>query len=108
LRNEVTATNAGEAPMPIGFVIHPWFRAPFQPSGSRAALELEAPVSHIWELDERLIPTGRQLPAAPGRDLSRRIRLEAQFFDDVYAGLNDRLDPDGWSEAVLADPGAGV
>ncbi len=36
LANEFTATNVGDAPMPMGFGVHPWFPAPLSTKGAVA------------------------------------------------------------------------
>lgn len=104
LVNEFKATNVGDAPMPMGFGVHPWFRAPLSKKGSRGACRVKAPVSGVWRLDDRLLPTGDIVPPKPERDLARGVPLADEEYDDVYSGLNRN----GPSEAVYTDPGTGV
>lgn len=111
IHNETVVENVGKDRMPMGFGLHPWFPAPLetgevQDPQARSRLRLEAPVSRIWELKD-LIPTGTVKPAEPGRDLSVGIVLGDQEFDDVYAGLNEGLDPEEMSESTYTDPAAG-
>lgn len=105
LANEFTATNVGNAPMPMGFGVHPWFPAPLSDKGSRKDCIVKVPVSDVWKVDEqRLLPTGELVAPPPERDLARGVPLGDQQYDDFYTGLNRH----GRSEAVYADPGTGV
>lgn len=105
LKNEFTATNIGDSPMPMGFGVHPWFPAPLSSKGNRADCRVKAPVSGVWRLDpQRLLPTGEIDQPEAARDLSQDVPLAQQEYDDVYAGLNQN----GSSEVVLTDPGTGV
>lgn len=103
LENEVKATNTGDGPMPMGYGVHPWFKAPFTAWGSRQECRLLAPADKLWELDD-LIPTGRIVKPAPERDLTRGPKLGGQEYDDVYAGLTGG----GPSHSMMADPGTGI
>lgn len=104
LKNEFTARNVGDRPMPMGFGVHPWFYAPLSGKGSRGACRVKAPVSGVWRLDERLLPTGEIDRPTAARDLSQDVPLAGEEYDDVYTGLNQG----GPSEVVLTDPGTGV
>lgn len=104
LVNQLTAKNTGDQPMPMGFGVHPWFPAPLSPKGRRSDCRVKAPVSGVWRLDERLLPTGEIVPPAPARDLAKDVPLAQEEYDDVYTGLNRH----GPSEVVYTDPGTGV
>ncbi|MBO2521272.1 MAG: hypothetical protein CW345_05655 [Firmicutes bacterium] len=104
LANEMTAKNTGSGPMPMGYGLHPWFPLPLSPKGRRSQCRVKAPVTGVWELDARLLPTGEIRQPAPARDLSRDVPLADEEYDDVYTGLNQH----GPSEVVYADPGTGV
>lgn len=104
LSNELTAKNTGSEPMPMGFGVHPWFPAPLSAKGRRSECRVKAPVSGVWELDDRLLPTGQIKEPLPARDLSKNVPLASEEYDDVYTGLNQH----GPSEVVLTDPGTGV
>lgn len=104
LKNEFKAVNVGDRPMPMGFGVHPWFPAPFSDKGSRAACRVKAPVSGVWRLDERLMPTGEIDRPAAARDLAQDVPLAQEAYDDVYTGLNQG----GPSEVVCTDPDTGV
>ena len=66
----------GEAPVPVSFGFHPYFRLP---GLDRAAWEVEVPVHERLVLDERMLPTGgREATAVEGG------RLGSRTFDDSY------------------------
>ena len=97
------ATNLGDRAMPIGFGLHPWFGAPFGPSGTRGACEVRVPAGRFWELRD-WIPTGRILPVARPRDLRDWTALGSSELDDVFTDLAG----DGECfTAELRDPSAG-
>ena len=47
-------TNAGQAPMPAGIGLHPWFPAPLG--------RLAADAQTVWQIDERKLFTGKSAP----------------------------------------------
>ena len=71
-----TVSAAHEAPVPIAFGYHPYFRLP---RVARAEWEVEVPVAERMLLDHRLLPTGEREPVevAPGA-------LGDRTFDDEY------------------------
>jgi aldose 1-epimerase len=103
LQMTADAANLGDAPMPMGFGLHPWFSVPFTASGSRAVHELKVPADELWELESQL-PTGAIQPVAAGFDARTWRPLDDTMLDDVYTGLE--LDS-GWFAAELRDPTTG-
>jgi aldose 1-epimerase len=84
LRLHAALENVGAGPMPFGIGAHPYFHAPLDPNGARAAIEVESDVDRHWQLDARLLPTG-ELAAPSGRlDLRRPITLGSDNLDDAY------------------------
>jgi aldose 1-epimerase len=98
------AANLGTTPVPMGFGIHPWFDVPFGPCGTRELMEIRAPASGFWELDETLCTTGPIRPVADGFDAGRWRPIGDRFIDDVYTGLSLE---DGWFSAEVRDPSSG-
>ena len=98
------AENIGTDPMPMGFGIHPWFDLPFGSNSSRAEMEIRAPASGFWELDETLCTTGPVRPISDGIDLRDWSPIRERFTDDVYTGLTLK---DGWFTAEIRDPANG-
>jgi aldose 1-epimerase len=98
------AENIGPEPMPMGFGIHPWFDLPFGSTSTRAMMEVRAPASGFWELDETLCTTGPIKPIAEGFDARSWHPLNDSFVDDVFTGL--ALE-NGWFTAEVRDPSNG-
>ena len=90
--------------MSMGFGIHPWFDVPFGSSSARGQMEIKAPASGFWELDETLCTTGPIRPVSEGIDLRTWSPIADRFIDDVYTGL--ALE-DGWFTAEVRDPANG-
>lgn len=99
---EARAENIGGEPLPVGYGVHPYLRAPLGPGASAGGCTISVPVSRRWEL-ECLVPTGRLLPLE--EDLAAGVSLEGRSFDNLYTGL---LADGGVSRAVLGDTEAGL
>jgi aldose 1-epimerase len=102
---EAEATNVGEAPMPLGFGIHPWFRLPLVESGARERCLLRVPARRLWEVEPDILPTGQVLDLLPGRDFRTLRPLGEATFDDTFT---DVMLEDGQSECLYRDPAAGA
>ncbi len=120
LHLDASVHNTGEADLPLGFGLHPWFPAAILPgviqpdavpqiSRERRARSLvKIPGDARWEL-ERLMPTGRVLPAEDNPekfDLRDFRPLDGREYDDVFTRV--RRDSLGRSEAGLRDPESGI
>jgi aldose 1-epimerase len=86
-----TVRPTGSVAVPVTFGYHPYLRLPDVP---RAAWHVELPVTRHLQLDERGIPTGRSVVAAPVRGPLGRLT-----FDDGF------LSPRGGKPFVLAGGG---
>ena len=104
LSMQAEAQNLGDTPMPMGFGIHPWFDVPFGSPSTRGQMEVRAPASAYWELDQTLCTTGPIRPIADGIDLRDWTPIGDRFVDDVYTGL---ALTDGWFTAEIRDPANG-
>lgn len=112
LVQDVRVRNTGTGRLPMGFGTHPWFPATIG-DAPRAASEVRVPGRRYWHL-EGLVPVGRTVEvetapagAAEGSfDLRDWKALGDSAFDDVFTDLLRR--PDGWSEAGIRYPGAGL
>jgi len=80
--------NLSREPMPCGLGQHPYFEC-----GPETRIRTE--VSHVWTIDEKVLPTGTE-PASGRFDLSDRL-ICGQGLDHGFGGWNGR--------AVLSDPG---
>lgn len=78
--------NIGNGNMPMGFGIHPYFRAPLGADSSAADCTICVPANKQWELIEKL-PTGKILPVEGRYDLRSPRILEGLRFDDVFTSL---------------------
>jgi aldose 1-epimerase len=104
LRVVVEAENTGDAPMPLGFGWHPYFRLPLVPGGDRAANLAQIPARRQWQLNDTLVPTGETKALPPDRDFQRARPLGAATLDDVYTDL---VRDGQTSRCSLSDPGSG-
>jgi len=78
--------NIGNTDMPMGFGIHPYFRAPLGADSNAADCTIRVPANKYWELAEKL-PTGKILPVEGKYDLRLPRKLEGLKFDDVFTDV---------------------
>jgi aldose 1-epimerase len=103
LRLEVEVRNTGDAPMPIGFGWHPYFRLPLPPGTSREGAVIDVPAASQWRLDANLLPTGEIAPVPADRDFREPRPLGATYLDDVYTNVEQRA---GASACTVSAGGA--
>lgn len=60
LDQDLAVTNDGDAPVPVGLGIHPWFRS----------TTLTADVGSMWPAGDDCLPTGPPIPVDAGHDVS--------------------------------------
>jgi aldose 1-epimerase len=104
LVSTVRYQNTGDGPLPCGFGTHAYFQLPLADGSSVADTIVTAPVHEFWEL-EKMIPTGRRLPARGDQSLAAGLRLDEHQFDTVFTNI--RLDADGLVRTHLEDPTSG-
>ncbi|MGH7897413.1 MAG: aldose 1-epimerase [Candidatus Binatia bacterium] len=97
LEMETVVRNDGEAPLPFGFGIHPYFVRP-------ARGTLTVPAAKRWELADSL-PTGKLLDVTGSHDLRTPRDVNELELDDVYDALVAA--PDGQARSVLRDEDLG-
>ena len=97
LEMETVVRNHGDAALPFGFGIHPYFVRP-----TRGALTV--PAAKRWELADSL-PTGRLLAVRGGYDLRQPRDVNELDLDDVFDELTPG--PDGCARSSLRDEDAG-
>lgn len=97
LEMETIARNQGDADMPAGFGIHPYFRKP-------AHGTLTVPAGRRWELADSL-PTGRLLDVAGDYDLRAQADINRLQLDDIYTAVT--AETDGQTRCYLVDADAG-
>ncbi|HEX5103135.1 MAG TPA: aldose 1-epimerase [Pirellulaceae bacterium] len=101
LRMEYLLENPGEAPLPCGLGVHPYFRLPLGGS-SRDACIVKLPVSSRWELKD-MLPTGRRLELEDAAAYQEGRTFGELKLDDVFSGLVP--DSSGELAASITDPG---
>ncbi|MDO8431232.1 MAG: hypothetical protein Q7S58_02350 [Candidatus Binatus sp.] len=84
LRLRVRIRNTGDTAMPFGFGAHPYFHAPLDPSGLRAAMLVQLDADARWPLDSRFVPTGATESLAGKYDLRAPRRLDSLTYDDAF------------------------
>ena len=97
---ELGFENRGQEALPVGAGHHPYFR-PGDPPLDRWRLRL--PARRWLELDERMIPTGRELEVAgTGVDFREEREVGALALDVPFTGLEP--DADGLVRVTVAGP----
>ena len=88
--------NSGDGPAPVGVGFHPYLAAP---AGADATL-LQLPAKQMVEF-ERLLPTGRVLPAEGDLDFRTSRPVGAARLNHCFTGLT--RDRDGFARARVGD-----
>jgi aldose 1-epimerase len=105
LRVGVEGENLGDAPLPMGFGWHPYFRLPLVAGSERSAAIVRIPARKQWRLDDTLVPTGETVDVPSDRDFRVARALGETHLDDVYTDLVQDGDR---SSCELTDPAMGV
>ncbi len=90
----VAIKNTGDRNMPVGFGIHPYFRVRLTPAASAAEAMITVPAAKYWELDDVLVPTGKQHVVTDTLDLRHgqpfsKLKLDHVFTDvQLTAGVS--------------------
>jgi aldose 1-epimerase len=105
---DVLLENPGEAPLPMGFGVHPYFRVPLSPRGradpqAAERCRIRVPTAEYWELGD-MLATGRRLPAGDRGPLAGGMDFADTKFDDVFTALG--FDGD-WCTSTITDPQCG-
>ena len=97
--------NLGDKNMPMGFGIHPYFRAPLSAKSSEEKCLIAVPVTKYWELDEFLLPTGNVFDVEGDLDLRGGEPFKGMEFDHVFTGVSLS---EGVSRCLIDDQEAGI
>lgn len=100
LTTEYLLENPGDAPLPCGLGVHPYFRLPLGGT-SRDACIVRLPVSSRWELKD-MLPTGRRLELSDAAAFQSGRSFGELKLDDVFSSL--AADNHGELEASITDP----
>ena len=85
--------------MPVSLGFHPYFQVHDAP---RDAWTVELPAASIWELDERLTPTGKKSPSEGLFPQRKKMSLKGATLDHVFGDL----ERDSHDEATFIVRGA--
>ena len=110
LAQRAVVSNEGGEPMPWGLGYHTTFRFPFRAGDALENCRLRVSIDKQWELDERLLPTGRQFEPADRRAWQTGFTPAGRALDDAFSGApaEGADGADGWGAAVLEDSGCGL
>lgn len=97
LRTRLSLTNVGDAAMPAGFGLHPYFNRVL---GALGELRLRFKAAGLYDTDASFIPSEGMKPVPAARDFVEARAFGEQDFNHVYGGWD--------GEAQLTWPGAEV
>ncbi|MFO0912452.1 MAG: aldose 1-epimerase [Pirellulales bacterium] len=98
LAARIEVLNCGDARLPYGLGLHPYFR--LSPIGQQGwtDVRLHVPVTRRWPLHE-MLPTGDSEPADPRLSSPDGLLLDEVQLDDVFS--NCARSEDGWARSEL-------
>lgn len=79
LRQHVMVRNDGDAGMPCLLAFHTAINAPFAAGGSAEDCRLQVTIGKRWELNDRMLPTGRFQPLTPEEEQMKREGISPYF-----------------------------
>lgn len=84
LETHTRIVNRGAEAMPLSIGYHPYFQLHDAP---RDKWRVRIAAESLWELNDKLIPTGKKIPAADCFPQADALELEGLFLDHVFGGL---------------------
>jgi len=100
---EADIINDSGTAIPWGLGYHTTFRFPFGEQSSPEACLFSAPAGQLWELNDRVMPTGRLLDDPRSVLLQNGMPMADAVLDDVFLTADHVA-----NEAVLTDRAAGI
>lgn len=88
LTMDVKIQNTGKSNMPMGFGIHPYFRVDISAKADASKAVITVPANKYWELDDVLVPTGKQLDVVDTLDLRNGQPFAKLKLDHVFTDVN--------------------
>lgn len=88
LTMDIMIKNTGESNMPMGFGIHPYFTVDISAKADASKAVITVPANKYWELDDVLVPTGKQLDVKDTLDLRNGQPFEKLKLDHVFTDVN--------------------
>jgi aldose 1-epimerase len=109
LRLSLAATNLGDAPMPMGLGLHPYFAAPVAGRGDRADNLVSISADTAWT-QPRALPTGETTSLSRDEMLiPRRIReIDAKAAEDVKRSINRLYSTFSSTRGLASDAPGGI
>ncbi|HID55907.1 TPA: aldose 1-epimerase [Candidatus Poribacteria bacterium] len=98
---DFSVQNTGVKRMPMGYGLHPYFRAPISPETPPERCFIRIPARKLWELKD-FLPTGMTIPVDERRDFRTPRPLAGVMLDDVYTDL---IYEDGLVRCFIDDKG---
>lgn len=105
LSMDVEVQNTGGRNMPMGFGIHPYFRAALSPNARAASAVIRVPAAAYWELDADSLPTGKKFAVDGDLDLRQGRPFAGLNLDHVYTDV--QMDAEGFSRCVIENRDTG-
>ncbi|MCZ8511085.1 aldose 1-epimerase [Paenibacillus filicis] len=106
LSQRVSVRNDGEEAMPCLLAFHTAVNAPFAENASAADYRFRMTIGKRWELNERMLPTGRFQPLTPDEE-----RMKGEGLSPFFEAMDNHytVEPqDGRNRMELADTRNGV
>ena len=88
LSMDVMIKNTGKENMPMGFGIHPYFNVDISAKADASKAVITVPTNKYWELDDVLVPTGKQIDVDGTLDLRDGQPFEKLKLDHVFTDVN--------------------
>ena len=87
LTMEIAIKNTGDQNMPMGFGIHPYFSVDLGTEADASQAIITVPAAQYWELDEVLVPTGKQRAVSGTLDLQNGQPFSQLKLDHVFTDV---------------------
>lgn len=84
LTQHIEAVNDGAEAMPLLLAFHTAINAPFAPESTRDDIAIRVTIGERWELNERMLPTGKKLALSDGE-----ARIQAGEGDPYFEELDN-------------------
>ncbi|WP_312148736.1 aldose 1-epimerase [Paenibacillus odorifer] len=106
LSQQVLVHNDGEDVMPCLLAFHTAINAPFAPESSAQDYRVKATIGERWELNDRMLPTGKFQALEPGE-----VQLREEGVNPYFASMDNHytaVPQNGRNRMELTDSKAGV
>lgn len=100
LKQQFEAVNESSQALPFMLGFHTSVNAPFAPGSSKEDIQCGITIGERWELNERMLPTGRKQPLVEGEE-----RLKQGEGDPYFTGLDNHYTAagNGLNAMILTD-----